>query len=102
MTTSPLGSSSSTGTASTATLSLQDAAKQKDMFLKLMVAQLKHQDPMNPADSTEFLTQLAQYTGLEQTMYIRQGVEEIGQTLKDAVAAQTGTNSGTNATQETN
>ena len=35
------------------------------MFLQLMVAQLRYQDPMNPADSSEFLAQNAQFTALE-------------------------------------
>ena len=35
------------------------------MFLNLMVAQLRYQDPMNPADSGEFLAQNAQFTALE-------------------------------------
>src|SRR3712207_2159183 len=53
-------------------LSLHDAlpismSNQMDsqVFLKLMVAQLKYQDPMNPADGTEFLAQTAQYTMVE-------------------------------------
>jgi flagellar basal-body rod modification protein FlgD len=33
--------------------------------LKLMVAQLRNQDPMNPQDSSEFLAQTAQFTSLE-------------------------------------
>jgi flagellar basal-body rod modification protein FlgD len=37
----------------------------KDSFLKLMVAQLVNQDPFNPQDSGQFLTQLAQITQLE-------------------------------------
>ncbi len=37
----------------------------KDTFLKLMVAQLRNQDPMNPTDSTQFLAQTAQFTSLE-------------------------------------
>ncbi len=37
----------------------------KNMFLKLMVEQLKNQDPMNPTDSTQFLSQTAQFTSLE-------------------------------------
>jgi flagellar basal-body rod modification protein FlgD len=37
----------------------------QDMFLKLMVAQLKNQDPMNPTDSSQFLAQSAQFTSLE-------------------------------------
>jgi len=37
----------------------------KDMFLQLLVAQMKYQDPMNPTDSSEFLSQSAQFTSLE-------------------------------------
>jgi flagellar basal-body rod modification protein FlgD len=37
----------------------------KEMFLNLMVAQLRYQDPMNPADSGEFLAQNAQFSALE-------------------------------------
>lgn len=37
----------------------------KDMFLQLMVAQMKYQDPMNPTDSSQFLSQTAQFTALE-------------------------------------
>jgi flagellar basal-body rod modification protein FlgD len=37
----------------------------KEMFLNLMVAQLRYQDPMNPADSGEFLAQSAQFNALE-------------------------------------
>ena len=37
----------------------------KDTFLKLLVAQLKYQNPMSPADGTEFLAQTAQFTVVE-------------------------------------
>jgi flagellar basal-body rod modification protein FlgD len=37
----------------------------QDTFLKLLVAQLKYQNPMSPKDGTEFLTQTAQFTQLE-------------------------------------
>nr|WP_182541587.1 flagellar hook capping FlgD N-terminal domain-containing protein [Nocardioides ginsengisegetis] len=37
----------------------------KEMFLQLLVAQLRYQDPMNPADSSQFLSQSAQFTSLE-------------------------------------
>lgn len=37
-----------------------------ETFLKLLVAQLKYQDPMNPQSDTQFLGQLAQMTSLEQ------------------------------------
>jgi flagellar basal-body rod modification protein FlgD len=38
----------------------------KDDFLKMMIAQLKHQDPLNPMDGTAFTAQLAQFSSLEQ------------------------------------
>ena len=39
--------------------------KDKEMFLQLLVAQLRYQDPSNPADSSQFLSQSAQFTALE-------------------------------------
>src|SRR4051812_2940840 len=40
-------------------------SKDKDMFLQLLVAQMRYQDPMNPTDSSQFLAQSAQFTALE-------------------------------------
>jgi len=40
----------------------------KDAFLKLLVAQIQHQDPMKPMDDTAFVSQLAQYSALEQQL----------------------------------
>lgn len=37
----------------------------QDAFLQLLVAQLRYQDPLNPASSTEFLAQTAQFTMVE-------------------------------------
>ena len=38
----------------------------KDTFLKLLVAQLQHQDPTSPADSTQWTAQMAQFSTVEQ------------------------------------
>lgn len=37
----------------------------KDMFMQLLVAQMRYQDPSNPTDSSQFLAQSAQFTALE-------------------------------------
>ena len=37
-----------------------------DTFLKLLTAQLKNQDPLNPTEGTEFVAQLAQFSTVEQ------------------------------------
>jgi flagellar basal-body rod modification protein FlgD len=59
-------SATGTNSASSASDSLSAATSvDKDMFLKLMVAQLKNQDPLNPTDSSQFLAQTAQFTSLE-------------------------------------
>ncbi|ADL51464.1 flagellar hook capping FlgD N-terminal domain-containing protein [Clostridium cellulovorans] len=38
----------------------------KNMFVRLLSAQLKNQDPSNPADSTQYVAQMAQFSALEQ------------------------------------
>jgi flagellar basal-body rod modification protein FlgD len=50
-------------------------APSEEVFLNLLVAQLQNQDPMNPADSTQFVTQLAQFSELEQVIAIRGDIE---------------------------
>lgn len=47
----------------------------RDEFLTLLVAQLKHQDPLNPMESTEFTAQLAQFSSLEQLFNINDNLE---------------------------
>lgn len=56
----------------------QNSAMGKEDFLTLMVEQLKNQDPMNPADATEFTAQLAQFSSLEQLFNINSSLEEMG------------------------
>ena len=47
----------------------------KDDFLTLLLTQLQNQDPLNPADSTEYTAQLAQFSSLEQLGNINDNLE---------------------------
>jgi len=53
------------GTAGTSTSGSTTGTADKEMFLQLLVAQMRYQDPMNPTDSSQFLAQSAQFTALE-------------------------------------
>jgi flagellar basal-body rod modification protein FlgD len=59
-------SASSTPNASTQAASGKNAELGKDQFLKLFVAQLQHQDPMNPMQDQDFMGQMASFSTLEQ------------------------------------
>ena len=86
--------------ASTSTSSATNGVLGQDDFLKLLVSQLQNQDPMNPADGTQFLTQLAQFQQLEQSMNMGTDITAIRNDL-DTLAgntASTGTTTGTTAT----
>ncbi len=77
------GTSSGSSTKTDSTTSVN-----KDMFLQLLVAQLKNQDPLNPADGTQFITQLAQFQTLEQGINTGQDVKAIRDTVTAAFGAQ--------------
>jgi len=49
----------------------------KDDFLKLLVTQLKSQDPLNPQDSSAFVAQLAQLSQVEQTYNINTNLQKL-------------------------
>lgn len=49
----------------------------KEDFLNLLMTQLKYQDPMNPADNSEFAAQLAQFSALEQMSNISSGISSM-------------------------
>jgi flagellar basal-body rod modification protein FlgD len=53
-------------------------------FLQLLVAQIKNQDPLSPSDSTQFLTQLAQFSELEQMTNANTTLQQISGELQPA------------------
>jgi flagellar basal-body rod modification protein FlgD len=64
----------------------------QSVFLQLLIAQLKHQDPENPADGTQFVTQLAQFTTLEQTTQSRLDLDQMLKIMQAAASSQTSSN----------
>ena len=54
-----------------------DQLANESTFLKLLMAQVRNQDPMNPTDSTQFIGQLVQFSQLEQLLGINQGVQSL-------------------------
>ena len=57
-------------------------------FLTLLMAQLKHQDPLNPMDNTDFTAQMAQFSSLEQLMNINKSLETLTESSSASGAAQ--------------
>lgn len=58
-----------------------------DTFLQLLVAQLKYQDPTNPADSTDFLAQTAQFTMVEKLTQLAERAETSAVVERNLAAA---------------
>ncbi len=81
------GTTATTGEASGSRASMDVSQLGKDDFLKLLLAQLKNQNPLNPADGIEFITQLTQFTQLEQSLGMRQELETIRKALTDGTTA---------------
>jgi len=82
--TSPISGPSGTAPAPAPAPATESKSKNdmdKDLFLKLLVAQLKYQDPTKPADTTQFLAQTAQFTMVEK-------LEDLSKQQTEMVTAQ--------------
>ncbi|MBD3390406.1 MAG: hypothetical protein GF418_00190 [Chitinivibrionales bacterium] len=57
-------------------------------FLRLLVAQLQFQDPMEPMDNTTFVAELAQFSALEGNLNIEKAISKLDNSFKETVEAQ--------------
>ena len=81
ITDSAAAASGATSTSSTTkTSSLTSAAEQSDRFLKLLVAQMKNQDPLNPMDNAQVTTQMAQISTVS-------GIDKLSATMSTVNAS---------------
>jgi flagellar basal-body rod modification protein FlgD len=99
--TSGISGTSSPGTSGTSTSQTSstgiDALANKNTFLQLLVSQIKNQDPLNPADGVQFVSQLAQFSELEQMMQINSNVGSIAGAVAPASGATDTTGSASGA-----
>jgi flagellar basal-body rod modification protein FlgD len=72
-----------TGTPPNTQLPTDKLGADKTTFLRLLVTQLQNQNPLNPSDGVEFVTQLAQFTALEQSTSMRDDIAAIRKLLTE-------------------
>lgn len=69
--------SNNTSTVGTQPLAEKRPAPDYNAFLQMMLAQMKNQDPTNPMDANESMTQLAQFSEVEQAIKTNKRLDEI-------------------------
>lgn len=74
---SSVTSATTSTTSSSSTSTSTSALSNYDTFISLLCAQLQYQDPLDPADTSEFTSQLVQYANLEQQMSTNDKLDEV-------------------------
>jgi flagellar basal-body rod modification protein FlgD len=97
---STASSSSSSSSAASSGSPGSDPLANESTFLTLLVSQLQNQDPLNPTDSNEFVTQLTGYSQLEQLIGIHSNTTTLAGAATPAAASASDT-TGTTATNTT-
>lgn len=77
MATAPVTGTSGAQSSSSVSSAYGSPQEQKDMFLQLLVAQLKNQDPSSPMDQKDMMAQMAQFTSVEQLTNMVAAMEKL-------------------------
>ena len=72
-----------TASKSSSTASTSSDYISKDTFLKLLVTQMQYQDPLDPMDNGEYLSQLAQFSALEQMTEVAEGLSNVTELVEN-------------------
>lgn len=83
----PVSAATNTVTQTASAAAADKATLDYDTFLKLLVAEMQNQDPTEPMDSTEYISQLASFSNVEQTIQTNARLEDL---LKSSSIAQAG------------
>jgi flagellar basal-body rod modification protein FlgD len=70
------------------TTSAPSKTMDKDAFLKILVTQLQYQDPTQPMDDKQFISQMAQFSSLEQMNNVADGMKNVAQVNSMAYGSQ--------------
>lgn len=81
-------SSTKSSSGSSSTVTNPGGVLGKDAFLKLMLAQLQNQDPLEPTDDKEFIAQMASFSSLEQMNNMADGFTELVSLVKSGIMSQ--------------
>jgi flagellar basal-body rod modification protein FlgD len=86
--TTPISGVTGTSPTTSSSTTTDKAANDKDMFMKLLVAQLKYQNPMSPTDGNQYMSQMAVFTQVEKLGQLVEAQQK-AQAWQERLSAQT-------------
>ncbi|GAC1348600.1 MAG: flagellar hook capping FlgD N-terminal domain-containing protein [Acetobacteraceae bacterium] len=93
-TTAAASAATSSSTSSTSSTALNSLSGNLTDFLKLLMTQLKNQDPSSPTDTNQFTTELVQFAGVEQQINTNSSLTKLIQATQDNSILQSGSLTG--------
>lgn len=73
-------------TTQTAETTLESTGLDQDAFLQLLLTEIEYQDPLDPMDSTEYVSQLAELSSLEQLTAIEESMADVVSSVEEATS----------------